>query len=179
MNYKIDTARLSLRPPQMIDDSRLYQLMSQEDITTFLSWDAHQSIETTRAVISGLIESQNAEKGYHWCIYHQDAIIGLVSLIDVRRKIRTWTLNRAEVSYWISPNFQGQGFATEATQAVLEFGFSKLSLHKIIIAHAVANGASKRICEKLGFEKYAHEHDAFKKEGQWHDLVWYEIIKGK
>ena len=48
-------------------------------------------------------------------------------------------------------------------KAVIEYGFQKLSFHKIIIAHAEKNIKSKRICEKLGFTQYAHEQDAFRR----------------
>jgi len=151
--------------------------MSDKNLTKFLTWEPHANIETTKCVVDNLITAQQNEKGFHWCIWKNSEIIGLISLIDVRRQIRTWTLDRAELSYWITTEYQGKGFATEASKAVIYYGFEHLNLHKIIIAHAVENAESKRICEKLGFIQYAHEHDAFCKNNQWHDLIWYEIIK--
>ena len=41
------------------------------------------------------------------------------------------------------------------------------------------NTESKKICHKLGFQVYAQEHHAFMKEGRWHDLIWYELLKNK
>ena len=151
--------------------------MSDEKLTKFLTWEPHKSIETTKSVIQSLNESQQNDKGYHWIVWSGNKIIGLVSLIDVRRKIRSWTLNRAELSYWIGTEFQGKGYATEASSAIMEFGFKQLNLHKIIVAHALKNVESQSICKKLNFIKYAHEHDAFQKDSVWHDLIWYELIK--
>lgn len=176
MKFQINSTRLLLRPPETTDDVELFNLMSNKNLTKFLTWEPHQEIETTQNLISALIDSQVNDKAYHWCVMFNSKIIGLVSLIDVRRKIRTWTLNRAELSYWISPEFQGKGHATEAAKSVVEFGFKNLSLRKIIIAHASQNIESKRICEKLGFIQYAYEHDAFMKNEIWHDLIWYELI---
>lgn len=179
MNYDIRTERLFLRQPCMDDANDLNQLMSDAKLTKFLTWEPHKSIDTTKIVVQSLIDAQNSDKGYHWCILFKDEIIGLVSLIDVRRTIRTWTINRAELSYWIGSIYKGNGYATEASKNVIDFGFSYLNLHKIIVAHAAENIESKRICKKLNFSQYAFEKDAFQKNNTWHNLVWYEIIMNK
>lgn len=179
MNYEILTERLFLRPPTQDDCARLFYLMNDNSLTRFLTWEPHNDIEQTKCLIRSFIDQQNDDKGYHWCITINSTVVGLVSLIDVKRKIRTWTLNRAELSYWIGTDYQGNGYAIEASRAVLEFGFHNLGFHKIIVAHADKNIQSERICKKLGFIKYAHEHDAFFKNGWWHNLKWYEIIMDK
>jgi ribosomal-protein-alanine N-acetyltransferase len=160
----------------MEDVNRLFELMSDTSLTEFLSWEAHTNKETTELVIKSLIDAQKADKGYHWCVCLNEKIIGLVSLIDVRRQLRTWTLNRAELSYWIGREYQGKGYATEASRLILDFGFNNLGLHKIIIAHAAENIESEKICAKLNFKKYALEHDAFQKNNKWNNLMWYELI---
>lgn len=177
MDFTIKTEQLVLRQPSVDDAFELFRLMSDSSITHYLTWEPHTDIETTKAVVKSLIDSQSNDKGYHWCTCLDNEIIGLVSLIDVRRKIRTWTFNRAELSYWIGTQFQGKGYATEASKAILEFGFGKLGLHKIIVAHSTENTQSKSICLKLHFTPYAHERDAFCKNNKWHDLIWYEMIK--
>lgn len=178
MDSTMVTDRLILKPISLDDVSELYELMKEKELTIFLAWDPHQEIATTEAVVRSLIESQLSDKAYHWCVFSGNIVVGLVSLIDVKRKIRAWTLNRAELSYWIGKQHQGKGYATEASKAVLEFGFEILGLHKVIVAHAFENIESKKICNKLGFIQYAHERDAFCKNGKWHDLIWYEIVKG-
>ena len=165
-----------LRSPIPENITELFRLMNSQVDTTYLSWEPHSNIEITEKLVTNLIEAQKQDKGYHWCIHHEDKIIGIVSLIDVKRQLRTWTLNRAELSYWIAKPNTGNGFATEAARAVLNFGFHQLSLHKIIIAHSTENIESQKICEKLGFNKYALEHDAFMKNKKWHDLAWYELL---
>jgi RimJ/RimL family protein N-acetyltransferase len=176
MLFEINTPRLNLAPPTENLSEELFNLMSNQVDTRYLNWEPHTSISTTKEVIKKLKESQSLGNGFHWCVFHQDQVIGLVSLIDVRRKIRTWTIDRAELSYWIALPFTGNGFATEAARAVLNFGFNQLSLRKIIIAHTAENIKSQNICEKLGFIKFAYEHDAFMKKQRWYDLVWYEFL---
>jgi len=177
VDYNITTNKLILRPPTTNDVEELFVLMQDNDLTRFLSWEAHKIIDTTRAVVESLITAQQNDKGYHWCVCIENKIIGLVSLIDVKRTIRTWTLNRAELSYWISTTQQGNGYATEACRAIVQYGFEHIQLHKIIVAHAAENAESAKICAKLNFKQYAHEHQAFMKEGKWNDLIWYELFK--
>ena len=177
MNFDITTQRLLLKTPCLEDVQELFKLMSEQKLTQFLSWEPHSSSDVTLALVNSLISAQQNDKGYHWCVWMNNRIIGLVSLIDIRRTIRTWIVNRGEIAYWIGVSYQGKGFATEASKAVLDFGFEKLNLHKIIIAHALENIESASICTKLGFKQYAHEHDAFQKNNKWYDLIWYELIQ--
>jgi ribosomal-protein-alanine N-acetyltransferase len=177
MNFEINTLRLKLLPPREENTQSLYELMSRSVDTKYLTWEPHKNIETTTELLKNLIEAQTQGKSFHWCIFHDNHLVGIVSLIDVKKKIRTWILDRAELSYWVGTQFVGNGFATEASKAIIDFGFNMLLFHKIIIAHAKQNLESKRICEKLGFKLYALEHDAFMKENKWHDLLWYELFR--
>ncbi|WP_347175250.1 GNAT family N-acetyltransferase [Polaribacter uvawellassae] len=176
INFDIKTERLNLLTPKQEDKFRFYELMSNNNLTEFLTWEAHKDVLTTEKVLISLKLAQESDKGYHWAIHFKNQIVGLISLIDVKRTIRTWTINKAELSYWIAKDFQGKGFATEASQAVIDFGFKELKLHKIIIAHAKENYQSSRICEKLKFEQFSYEKDAFLKDKKWHDLIWYQRI---
>jgi RimJ/RimL family protein N-acetyltransferase len=54
-----------------------------------------------------------------------------------------WRLGRR---YW------GQGIATEAARAALEFGFTDRRLDRIVSIHQLGNDASGRIMQKLGMQ---------------------------
>lgn len=57
------------------------------------------------------------------------------------------------IAWYINPEYQGQGYGTEAAEAVLKFMFEKVNICKIITTVATANKSSIRILEKLGFER--------------------------
>ena len=174
MNLEIKTNRMILLPPSKQNILELHNLMKNSVDTAFLSWEPHSSLDETESLIDSLINSIKLDKGYHWVIFYNAKIVGFISLIDVKRVIRTWIINRAELSYWISNEFTGNGFATEAALSVIDFGFKNLSLNKIIIAHTKENIKSKIICKKLGFNQYSYETNAFCKFNVWYDLIWYE-----
>lgn len=54
------------------------------------------------------------------------------------------------MGYAISPEFQRKGYATEAAEALVDFGFQQLRLARIYAECNAQNVASRRVMEKLG-----------------------------
>ncbi|MDE3000066.1 MAG: GNAT family N-acetyltransferase [Gemmatimonadota bacterium] len=59
---------------------------------------------------------------------------------------------RGDVGYELSPAYWGNGYATEAVRAMLDFGFADLELHEIEARCVAANKRSVRLLHRLGFE---------------------------
>ena len=78
------------------------------------------------------------------CISPENELCGMVGLTIAPAS------HRAELGYWIGVAYWGQGFATEAAGAVLQFGFEALGLRKIHASHFAGNVASQRVLEKIG-----------------------------
>ncbi len=174
--YTLTTPRLVLRAPTPMDAFGMFPLMADARLTDFLAWHPHQTIDETRSMVEALGKAQAAHAGFHWIAIDKEQVVGLVSLIDVRWTHRSWTLDRAELAYWVGTRFQGGGYATEMARAALDFGFAQLKLHKIRVYHAADNPASGRTIQKLAFRFVGEEKDAFQKAGTWHDLRHYEML---
>ena len=55
------------------------------------------------------------------------------------------------VMYWIGMPYWGQGYASEAAQALIKYGFKELHLQRITGKHALFfNPASWRVLQKAG-----------------------------
>jgi RimJ/RimL family protein N-acetyltransferase len=65
-------------------------------------------------------------------------------------------LDEVDVAYRLLPAYWGQGLATEAALASVEYGFAKLGLKRIIGLAMPENVASIRVLEKIGLH-YAEE----------------------
>ena len=176
-DYIINTKRLVLRPPQETDLDGLWNHVTNPAITEFLAWEPHENKQVTLSVLKSLIQSQKDGKGYHWVLVQGEKLLGIISLIDVRRQHRCWKLNRAELAYWLAPEYQKQGLMTEACQAILNFTFATLKLHKIIVFHASDNPSSEGVIKRLGFRYVGEELEAFCKNGKWHNLQQYEMLE--
>ena len=58
----------------------------------------------------------------------------------------------AELGFWLGREWWGRGYATEATRAVLRYGFDVRRLPGFTSSHFVDNRASANVLRKLGFE---------------------------
>jgi RimJ/RimL family protein N-acetyltransferase len=61
-----------------------------------------------------------------------------------------------EIGVHLRRAFWGQGYAPEATQAVMAYAFNTLGVKALFAGHNPANEASRRVLEKLGF-RYTHD----------------------
>ena len=64
-----------------------------------------------------------------------------------------WTIEgqrEVEVAYTIAQEYWGQGLATEAAKAILQYGFKQLHLSRLICLIDPENIASQRVAEKIG-----------------------------
>lgn len=58
--------------------------------------------------------------------------------------------DRAELGYWIGVPYWGNGFATEAVRAVVDFAFRVRGCFRVHAQAYTANPASRRVLEKAG-----------------------------
>jgi RimJ/RimL family protein N-acetyltransferase len=61
-----------------------------------------------------------------------------------------------ELGFWICRDMWGQGLATEAGIAVVEYGFTQGKVPALSSSHFIDNPASGRVLEKLGFTSTGH-----------------------
>jgi [ribosomal protein S5]-alanine N-acetyltransferase len=74
--------------------------------------------------------------------------------------------------------YHNKGYATEASLALLKFGFGTLKLKRIAAADIVMeNVASTRVAEKIGMRQEAHYRETQFFAGRWWDTVTYSITR--
>ena len=73
-------------------------------------------------------------------------------------------------------HYWGFGIATEASQALVQFGFEQLALHRVVAECFVEQVASARIFEKLGMRREAHFRKNALKAGVWRDTYLYALL---
>lgn len=85
--------------------------------------------------------------------------------------------NRAELGYWVARSHWGQGLATEAARAVMEWGFRERGLERVYASHYARNPASGRVLEKIGMRREGVARHAVKKWGAFEDCVIYAMLR--
>lgn len=100
------------------------------------------------------------------------SLIGVVSLTITNRE-----LGQAELGYRLSSRAWGQGYATEASQALVGFGFAALGLHRIFAMCHPDNAGSQRVMQKAGMRYEGHLREDFRnRDGSWRDSLLYAIL---
>lgn len=84
--------------------------------------------------------------------------------------------DQTEIGYTIAPDFQGQGYAAEALNAVIGYLFIDLNKHRIIASVDPDNIKSIKLLIKLGMRKEAHFVKSIKMNGTWFDDCVYVIL---
>lgn len=85
--------------------------------------------------------------------------------------------HRAELGYWLGVPYWGRGYATEAAQAVLHYGFNTLGLHRIYAQHVRENPASGHVLKKIGMRHEGCLRHHIYKWDQFQDLEVYGLLK--
>jgi [ribosomal protein S5]-alanine N-acetyltransferase len=85
--------------------------------------------------------------------------------------------SEAELGYWIGVPFWGNGYATEAARAVIEYGFQKLKLERIIASHFKGNDRSGRVLQRIGMHHEGSVRHGVMKAGKLLDLETYAIVR--
>lgn len=173
--YKIilETPRLVLRV-KSLKIWMMWVLYQNPNITKYIP-DAPRSREEAKEDLEWHMNGhpKNRELGL-WATIHKATgkFIGRCGLLP--REIDGQ--NEVEVAYTIAEAYQGQGLGSEAAQAILNYGFEKLNLTRLICLIDPENIASQKVAEKIGmkFEKEARdEMGSF-----WVHLIHIRYISG-
>ena len=90
-------------------------------------------------------EKWNSKTGAVFAITAKDLnqLVGTVSLMDIEG-------TQAEIGYWIGEPFWGNGYCTEAVNALIQFSLDNLGIKKFIAEHLESNPASGKVLVKVG-----------------------------
>lgn len=119
-----------------------------------------------------LFDTISSGEVLHLLVCIEGERLGDVSLAPIDQR-RGW----ANLGYWIHPDWQGKGYATEAAQLVVTHGFEELRLHRISATIVASNDPSKRVVEKLGFVHEGTKRDDAFLDGTYVDREVYAILR--
>ena len=142
----VETQHLILRPWIVEDAQALLAILQEKDILRYFPPTEPRSIEKVRRYI--LFHQKHwRERGYgHWAVVERQSgrLIGWNGLEYLPDTDET------EVAYLLGRDFWGRGYASEAAQAAVRFGFEQAGLLQIIGLVHPDNIASQRVLEKCG-----------------------------
>ena len=176
MDTEIHSDRLSLKEINWDDLDLIHNLQSLPEIDRYNTLGIPKSIEDTKNVLRPYIEDQSniARKQFCWDILlkSSDEFIGIAGMILSADRFRM-----GEIYYNLLPPNWGNGFATEVAQSLIEFGFSRLKLHRIEAGVSTENARSVRVLEKTGMTQEGIRRKILPIRGEWKDNYHYAIVE--
>ena len=100
------------------------------------------------------------------------ALSGGITLSNVRRGVA----QMGSIGYWCGRPYTRQGQTLAAVQAVCDFAFRSLGLHRVEAACIPDNAASRRLLVKAGFEEEGYARAYLKINGAWRDHVLFGLV---
>jgi ribosomal-protein-alanine N-acetyltransferase len=170
----IKTERLILRPFELADSPVVRKLAGAKSVASTTLRIPHpyekgmaekwirthkRSFERRKAVVYAIVRRKTGK------------LIGAIGLeLSMRNE-------SAELGYWIGNRHWNRGYATEAAEVMLMYGFTELCLNRIQAHHMTRNPASGRILEKIGMKREGVLRQHIKKCGSFEDIIVYSILR--
>ncbi len=170
--FPVHTERLILREFRDEDFCDIHAYAAMPLVSRFMTWGPN-TLEDSRAFLDRAIAQQSVWPRKHvgLAVEHKGAVIG-----SIRLDLKDEDDADADLGYTLSQDFWRQGLATEASAALLNIAFGRLSLHRVWATCDVRNEGSFRVMEKLGMRREGHFlKDRFIR-GVWQDSYFYAIL---
>jgi len=169
---ELTTDRLIMRRLDISDSTGFFAYRSLPEIYEFQSFKPIDMRDADK-FIDGVAEHPNIPSTWFQlavCLKSNNRLIGDIGIHFLEDDAQV------EIGYTIAPYFQGQGYAREALNRVIDYLFSDLSKHRIIASVDPNNKRSINLIEKLSMRKEAHFIKSIKTNGEWTDDCIYAML---
>jgi [ribosomal protein S5]-alanine N-acetyltransferase len=171
---QLKTARLLLRELEEADHVVTHAWESDPAATRWVTHD-RRTVQESLAQIKKVREESAKEPRQLFDFALERVADGrLVGRAGFAVKNAAW--REGMLWYVLHPEAWGQGYATEACRAILQFAFGELKMHRMYLELDPANAASARVAERLGMRREAQLVENYLHRGVWVDSVIYGIL---
>jgi RimJ/RimL family protein N-acetyltransferase len=151
------TPRTLLRPWRLADAAPLNEAVaaSLDHLLPFMPWAALPPMSTEERETWILEAAERTADGQIYGLFdHDGAVLGGTGFHD---RIGPGGI---EIGYWVHVDHINQGYATEVSRTLTTAAFADATIEHVEIHHDIANVASGRVPEKLGYVR----HDEYARE---------------
>ena len=169
----IKTNRLLLRQFVDSDIENVFKGLSHPDIIKHYGI-SFASLEATKEQMIWFADLEKDGTGtwFAVCSLDNKTFYGAGGLNSLSKEHK-----KAEIGFWLLPDFWGQGIMKEAMPLICDFGFDKLGLHRIEGFVESENTNCKNAMAKLDFQHEGTMKDCEIKNGKFISLDIYAKIK--
>ena len=176
---RLDTERLIVRKYIEGDGRILHLLLERNDNREFLRENVEEvsSIGTEEEA-----EIRVRKRSAEW--FARDSFVMGIWLKSGNKYVgeiwiepKKWEVPSFEIGWFLDQGYQGRGIAEEAARRSLEFLFSDLNAHKVIVITRETNIKSIKLAERLGFRREGHHRESGIENGKRYGLLYYGMLR--
>ena len=174
IHLPLQTERLMLRDFEETDWEAVHCYAADSEVVCFMPWGPSTE-QDTREYIQEKLDEQKQDTRVRFdlavILKAEHRLIGACGLVARPERRAAW------IGYCFTRSYWGHGYATEAVQAIITFGFQQLDLHRIFATCDPRNMASARVLAKSGMRREGHLLEERWQKGEWRDSYLYAILE--
>ncbi len=170
---QLQTNRLILSQFTANDIENVYKGLSHPDVIKYYGV-SFKTLEETKEQMQWFADLEKNETGIWWAIRSKDnqEFLGAGGLNDLSKKHK-----KAEIGFWLLPNFWGKGIMKEDMNSILDYAFNTLNLHRIEGFVESNNQNCKNALKKVAFQYEGTMKDYKIKNGKYISIDIFAKIK--
>jgi len=170
----LTTARLRLRPLVVSDAASLFAIFSDARVMRYWSSTPWESIDNAHEIIAKGATQMAAGEHLRLGVetVNDGRLIGHCSLFSFNAQCQ-----RCDIGYGMVFDAWGNGYMHEALTALLNYGFSELSLNRVEADVDPRNVASAKTLERLGFQNEGFLRERWVVDGEVSDSGIYGLLR--
>lgn len=175
---RIETDRLILRRYKIEDADAMYKnWASDSEVTKFLTWQPHPSVDVSRSIIEDWLKKYSDEKYYQWAIVLKDngnEPIGDISVVHMNEDI-----SMVHIGYCLGRAWWRRGIMSEALKAVMDFMFDTVEVNRVESRHDPRNPNSGKVMQKCGMKYEGTLRSADRNNQGICDACYYALLRSE
>ena len=178
----LKSQRLSLREFVEADWRSVHSYASDSEVFRYVEggpFNEQQSRDSVQRAIASQRENPRLDFRLAVTLKMDGNLIGdcRIRILDTNLHPVYRLLGQGYIGFYLNRKFWGQGYASEAAQSLLAFGFDQLGLHRIFAWCDTENRASARVLEKIGMRREGVLLKNWTVRGELRDAFLYAIIE--
>ncbi|MFL0248675.1 GNAT family N-acetyltransferase [Candidatus Clostridium stratigraminis] len=148
---QINTEILILRKFNSLDAQAMFNNWANDpEVTKFLVWPAHKSIEESESILSDWIKGYSDKMFYQWAIVLKesgDEPIGTINVVHMNDEI-----DMVHIGYCIGRRWWNKGITSEAFKGIIPFLIEDVGVKRIESRHDPRNSNSGKVMLNCGLQ---------------------------
>ncbi|WP_242275194.1 GNAT family N-acetyltransferase [Bacillus cereus group sp. BfR-BA-01445] len=164
----IKAERLLIRKFEFKDWEAVHEYTSDSDVMKYIPEGVFTEEDTRNFVNKNM--GENA-KNFPVILIGENILIGHIVFH------KYFGEHTSEIGWVFNPKYFNKGYASEAAQATLKYGFKEMKLHRIIATCQPENTPSYRVMEKIGMRREGYFKKCIPHGNEWWDEYYYAILE--